>query len=82
MKKCVLLLGFVAILVVGCTRNAEVASTDVAHESPMPPVKSTNQFYAVDEYDPSRDVDADLRETVERAKGGNKRIILEIGGNW
>ena len=48
----------------------------------MPTVKSTNQFYAVDEYDPSRDVDADLRETVERAKGGNKRIILEIGGNW
>lgn len=41
-----------------------------------------NQIYTVDEYDPSRDVDADLRETVEQAKTSKKRIILEIGGNW
>ncbi|MDF1843889.1 MAG: hypothetical protein P1U77_20830 [Rubripirellula sp.] len=82
MKKCVLLLGFVATLVAGCSRNGEVASTDVADESPMPAAKATNQIYTVDEYDPSRDVDADLRETVEQAKTSKKRIILEIGGNW
>ncbi|MDA9857909.1 hypothetical protein N9D23_07295 [Rubripirellula sp.] len=82
MKKCVLLLGFVAALVAGCTRNAEVASTDVVGESPMPAAKVTNQLYTVDEYDPSRDVDTDLRETVEQAKTSKKRIILEIGGNW
>lgn len=82
MKKCVLLLGLVAVLGAGCTRNVEVASTDVADESLIPAAEATHQIYTVDEYDPSRDVDADLRETVKRAKDGNKRIILEIGGNW
>ena len=29
-----------------------------------------------------RDADADLLRTIEQAKAGNKRIILEIGGQW
>ena len=83
MRKYAVLLTLVAIVIAGCERSAEVASTNVATESSTAaPVKATSQFYTVAEYDPARNADADLLETIEQAKNSNKRIILEIGGHW
>ena len=44
------------------------------------PVKPA--FYTVDHYDPSRDPHADLAMTIERASRENKRIFVQVGGNW
>ncbi len=38
--------------------------------------------YTVKEYDPARDAAADLAATIETAKSGNKRIVLQVGGEW
>ena len=78
----------VATVIVGCTRSTDVASidvasTDVADEpSTAALTTSTGGLYTVDDYDPERDADADLLRTIEQAKAGHKRIILEIGGQW
>jgi hypothetical protein len=88
MRKYPLFLTFVAAVIVGCTRSTDVASIDVAstdvaaEPSTAAPVARTSGIYSVDEYDPERDVDADLLKTIAQAKAHNKRIILEIGGQW
>jgi hypothetical protein len=89
MRKYPLLLTvFVITVIVGCARSTDVASidgasTDVAGEpSTAAPATGTGRFYAVDDYDPQRDAKADLLMTIEQAKASNKRIILEIGGQW
>ena len=83
------LLTFVAAVIVGgCARSTDVASTDVhpadvvAEPSTVVPVTGTSEFYSVDDYDPKRDANVDLLKTIDQAKAENKRIILEIGGHW
>lgn len=36
--------------------------------------------YSVEIYDPKRDAAADLKLTIEKAKG--KRILVQVGGDW
>lgn len=79
------ILGFVSVTaaIAGCSR--EVAM-------PLPPVqpevskeKQTVQesnFYTVDHYDKSRDPASDLAATIQRATAENKRILLQVGGDW
>jgi len=38
--------------------------------------------YSVDKYDPTRNATADLDQTISQARQSNKRILLEVGGNW
>jgi thiol:disulfide interchange protein len=38
--------------------------------------------YSVAEYDPERDPVADLKSTVEQARKDNKRILIQVGGEW
>jgi thioredoxin-related protein len=38
--------------------------------------------YLVDDYDPSRDPAADLQAAVQLATGQDKRILLQVGGQW
>jgi len=38
--------------------------------------------YSVHDYDPSRDAAADLAETIRLAGNENKRILLQVGGQW
>ncbi len=38
--------------------------------------------YSVDKYDPARNAAADLDATIRQAKQSDKRILLEVGGNW
>jgi thiol:disulfide interchange protein len=39
-------------------------------------------LYSVEAYDPGRDPSVDLAATLVRAGEENKRVILEIGGEW
>lgn len=39
-------------------------------------------LYSVAQYDPARDAAADLAVTLVRADAENKRVILEVGGEW
>ena len=39
-------------------------------------------FYTVAEYDGDRDPAADLIMTISKAQQGEKRILLQVGGNW
>lgn len=38
--------------------------------------------YVVDDYDPSRDPTADLAAAIQIATEHNKRILLQVGGQW
>ena len=38
--------------------------------------------YTVELYDPARDPAADLAATVRTAQAANKRIVLQVGGDW
>jgi thioredoxin-related protein len=42
----------------------------------------TAAVYSVKEYDPTRDPAADLAATVKAAQAGQKRILLQVGGDW
>lgn len=39
-------------------------------------------FYSVREYNPNRDVWADLQMTIRRAFENDKRVLLLVGGEW
>ena len=41
-----------------------------------------SSFYSVSEYDPERDPSEDLANVVKQAQDTNKRILLEVGGEW
>jgi thiol:disulfide interchange protein len=38
--------------------------------------------YTVVKYDPARDPAADLAATIRTAQATNKRIVLQVGGDW
>ena len=38
--------------------------------------------YTVQVYDPARDPVADLAATIRTAQAANKRIVLQVGGDW
>lgn len=46
------------------------------------PQAAPSSLYVTSSYDVRRDPAADLRVAVERATRENKRILLEIGGDW
>ena len=39
-------------------------------------------FYSVSVYDPARDPGQDLEATIEQTLADDKRILLEVGGEW
>jgi thioredoxin-related protein len=63
---------FVAVAVSGCSRAPDEKSQ----------VNASNTFYTVDHYDENRDATADLAMTIDRAKRENKRILIQVGGDW
>lgn len=76
-------MAFVAIgICCGCTRVPNQVETSVEAEVASEEKSANDGLYTVDHYDASRDVDADLTNTVTRATAENKRILLEIGGDW
>lgn len=44
--------------------------------------QTENPFASVETFDPQRDPSADLKVAVNYAEANNKRIILDVGGEW
>ncbi|MBZ0315892.1 MAG: thioredoxin family protein [Anaerolineae bacterium] len=78
MKKRMLwaVIGCVALLVA-----CESAENDKTGSSEPSPVSDYPLFF-VAEYDPTRDPAADLTNAVDEAQQSNRRILLDIGGDW
>jgi thiol-disulfide isomerase/thioredoxin len=60
-------------------------------ETPVPPTPTVTEIplpglfpnsVLVDQYDPVRDPDEDLRQAILVAQHDHKRILLEFGGDW
>lgn len=45
-------------------------------------VELVDGIYLVDHYDAKRDAKADLASAIEAGQSMNRRILLEVGGNW
>lgn len=85
------LLTVICFALFGCSKSPEPDSA-----STMPPATKTTSeaalstetdagtdgLYTVDSYDATRDASADFATTISRAQTEQKRIILEIGGDW
>jgi len=70
-----------AVLVVGCcvvaaTVSAQRATVPAASPAPQPAPKPPDKF------DPTRNADADIKAAVAEAKKTNRRVILDVGGEW
>ena len=82
------------VLVGGCTRqrtqvpesaDAKAASVVPAEDESPAETHSSGaaaDFYTVADYDEDQDPYADLDETMRRATEENKRILLQVGGDW
>jgi len=44
--------------------------------------QTENPFVSLDKFDPQRDPSGDLKLAVNFAEPNNKRIILDVGGEW
>jgi len=47
-----------------------------------PEAKPSLGFYTVEKYGEDRDVEVDLKMTMARAATEDKRILLQVGGEW
>ena len=41
-----------------------------------------SKYVPVTKYDPARNADRDIQEAIAEAKRTNKRVLLEVGGEW
>ncbi len=81
---------FIVLLFAGsaCTTGeGSQLDTQVATEANAPVQTAVDEsvdstLYVVAAYDPERDPAEDLKLAVERARVTNKRILLEVGGDW
>ena len=62
-----------------CLLVAVSMSAKQGHKTP-PPAPATNKAGAT--YDPSRDAAKDLQDAIALATKTNKKILLEVGGDW
>ena len=61
---------------------AALALVAVLAACSAPAAAAGGPLYSVAAYDPARDAAADLAATLERARAEDKRVILEVGGEW
>jgi hypothetical protein len=75
--------------ITGCQNSSTIATGS------FPPVAATSKLaskaiddrepgaiFSVHEYDPSRNPASDLASTIKIAQDENKRILLQVGGQW
>ena len=84
-----LLLG---VLTTGCTKSSEtdagarpsrpVLTAPKGETLSVPDDKPKLSFYTVEHYGDDRNVEEDLKMTMARASAENKRILLQVGGDW
>ncbi len=60
----------------------EAAGESAAVAESEPDDKPAAPFYSVAHYDDHQDLAGDLTATTERATAENKRILLQVGGEW
>lgn len=63
----IILSAFVVISIVGCNEDNQ---------------QKTSAYQSVTKFDPNRDAFKDLQDAVKEATKTNKRIILDVGGDW
>ncbi len=64
--------GFFAIVIAAMAMSASFAPANFAQTKYIPVAK----------YDPKRDADQDIRDASAEAQRTNRRILLEVGGDW
>lgn len=57
-----------------------IAAADKSDPGPAAPAVAP--VYTVENYDPKRNPEEDLKATVKRAQSEEKRILVQVGGNW
>lgn len=60
--------------ILGCDRNHGTSAERQA--------TTENSVYVVSQYDPKRDAKADLAEAIMLANSSQRRILLQVGGDW
>ena len=66
-----------------CLLAAVSVSAKLGHKtSPPAPLPATSGYKPVTVYDVSRDPAKDLQDAIAEATRTNKRILLEVGGDW
>ena len=54
----------------------------IGRDEDSDPESALPEFYTVAAYDVDRDPDADLSMTISKAQQQQKRILLQVGGDW
>lgn len=69
--------------------DTPLSQTPVVEQPASEPATATTEqkpppaaFYSVGSYDEGRDPAADLAMTIQRATAENKRILIQVGGEW
>ena len=65
-----------------CLLAVDSVSAKLGHKSTPPPTASTSGYKPVTVYDVTRDPAKDLQDAIAEATRTNKRIFLEVGGDW
>lgn len=65
-----------------CLLVAGSVSAKLGHKSSPQPAPSASGYKPVTAYDVARDPDKDLQDAIVEATRTNKRILLEVGGDW
>lgn len=59
-----------------------ILSVSVGAQSQEKATASPGRYVPVSKYDPARNAEKDIRAAVNEAQRTNKRILLEVGGEW
>jgi thioredoxin-related protein len=59
-----------------------VAITQVLYRVGVPQAVSQSKYIPVTWYDPKRNAAQDIQDAIQEAHRTNKRILLEVGGEW
>ncbi|MGD0226172.1 MAG: thioredoxin family protein [Terriglobia bacterium] len=70
------------VTLVMCLLVGGSLSAKLGRKSSPPPTPSTSGYKPVTVYDVARDPAKDLQDAIAEATRTNKRILLEVGGDW
>lgn len=59
-----------------------LAAAQFSSPSAAPQGETKSKYVPVTQYDPKRNADQDIQDAIAEAKRTNRRILLEVGGEW
>jgi len=77
-----LIIGILIIVTLACNLTPSSQSSTPPTSQPLGDVSDPQISDLVNVYDPARNPADDLNQAIVLAQKGNKRIMLELGGNW